>query len=120
MNPYSILASVVLAIHLAWITWVIFGWWVSRNRRLLRWLHFAALIYGVIIEVAPWPCPLTVLENYLESLARITPYKGPFLVHYLDAIVYPNIPETLLVTIAVVVCATNLSLHVRRIRHHTA
>ena len=120
MNPYSVLATVVLAIHLAWIIWVIFGWLVSRNRPVLRWFHFASLIYGVFIEIVPWPCPLTLLENYLESLAGVTPYWGPFLVHYLDAVVYPNVSEALLISFAIAVCGANLYLHVRRMRRHSA
>lgn len=117
---YSVLAGVVLAIHLAWILWVIFGWLVSRNRPWLRWLHFASLIYGVFIEIAPWPCPLTLLEEHLESLAGIAPYRGPFLVHYLDALVYPDVPVGMLVLAAVAVCGANLYLHLRRLFRRAA
>ena len=120
MNPYSVLAAVVLAIHLAWIIWVIFGWLVSRNRPVLRWFHFTSLIYGVFIEIVPWPCPLTLLENYLESLAGVMPYRGPFLVHYLDSVVYPDIPEALLISFAIAVCGANLYFHVRRMRRHSS
>ncbi len=116
MNPYSVLATVVLAIHLTWILWVIFGWLISRNRPWLRWFHFASLIYGVFIEIAPWPCPLTLLENHLESVAGVTPYRGPFLVHYLDSVVYPNVSDALLISVAIAVCGANLYLHVRRFR----
>ena len=115
MNLYGILATAVLALHLVWITWVIGGWLVSRNRPTVRCVHLASLVYSVFIELAPLPCPLTLLENYLESRAGVTPYQGPFLVHYLDAVVYPNVPEALLVSIAVGVCGANLYLHVRRI-----
>lgn len=115
MNLYGVLATAVLAIHLAWIVWVIFGWLVCRNRPGLRWLHFASLIYSVVIEIVPWSCPLTLLEQHLESLAGIEPYRGPFLVHYLDAVVYPNVPEWMLISVAVVVCGANLCLHVRRL-----
>jgi hypothetical protein len=115
MHPYAILAMAVLVLHLAWIVWVIFGWLVARNRRLLRWLHFASLIYGVFIEIAPWPCPLTLLEQHLESLAGIAPYRQPFLVHYLEATIYPDVPQALLVSTAVVVCGANLYLHISRL-----
>jgi len=118
MNPYSALAEAVLTIHLAFIAWVIFGWSIARSRRNLRRLHFASLLYGIFIEIAPWPCPLTLLENQLESLAGLTPYRGPFLLHYLDALVYPNVSDVLLVSVAVAVCGVNLFLHVRRFRRH--
>jgi hypothetical protein len=119
MHPYDILATAALALHLAWIIWVIFGWLVAHNRRVLRWFHFGSLIYGVFIEIAPWPCPLTLLEQRLESLGGIAPYRQPFLDHYLEATVYPDVPEALLVSMAVVVCGSNLYLHIRRLRRRT-
>jgi hypothetical protein len=114
VNRYQLLATAVLTIHLVWIAWVIFGWPLVRNHPALRWAHFAALIYGIFIEIAPWPCPLTLLEQSLESAAGITPYQQPFLVHYLEALIYPDIPELLLIVCAVAVCGINLALHVRR------
>jgi hypothetical protein len=57
-----------------------------------------------------------LLENSLETRAGITPYRGPFLLHYLDALVYPDIPELLLICCAVAICGANLYLHVRRMR----
>jgi hypothetical protein len=120
MNFYGVLASMVLTIHLAWILWVIFGWLVSRSRPGLRWLHFASLIYGVSIEIAPWSCPLTLIEQYLESLAGIEAYRGPFLLHYLDALVYPDVKQGTLVLAAVVVCGANLYLHLRRLFRRAA
>lgn len=113
-------AVVVLALHLGFIAWVIFGWVLARTRPWLRWLHLASLVYGVFIEVAPWPCPLTLLENYLEALAGIAPYHGPFLLHYLDALVYPDVPEATLVVFALAVCGVNLWLHARCLRRKAA
>ena len=114
MNVYGFLATLVLEIHVAWIVWVIFGWLAARARRVLRWIHFGSLIYGIVIEIAPWPCPLTLLEQWLESEAGITTYRQPFLVHYLEALVYPDVPAPLLISCAVLVCGVNLLLHVRR------
>jgi hypothetical protein len=108
------LASAVLAIHLIWIVWVICGWLIARNRPVLRWLHFGSLIYGILIEITPWPCPLTVLEQWLESNAGGTAYREPFLVHYLEALVYPDVPERVLVAVAVVICMVNLCFHAKR------
>ena len=54
-------------------------------------------------RVLSWPCPLTMLENSLESRAGVQPYQGGFLLHYLDLLVYPNISATLLIIARVVV-----------------
>src|SRR5438128_8169757 len=50
---------------------------------------------GTLVEILPWTCPLTWAENFLETRAGIAPYQGGFLLHYLDALVYPNIPPGL-------------------------
>ncbi len=118
---YLILAVGVLAIHLLWILWVIFGFFATRNRPVLRWVHITSLLYSILIETLPWPpCPLTVAEQWLEGRAGIRPYHDPFLVHYLDMLVYPNISQTLLMWCAVAVCAFNLGVYARRFRNRRA
>jgi hypothetical protein len=98
----------VLLLHLVFILWVIFGAIVARRRPLLRWLHITCLLWGILIELFPWSCPLTVLENWLEARAGVAPYQGGFLLHYLDALVYPNISPLALTIAGIVVCALNL------------
>lgn len=117
MNVYQVLAEGVLAIHLLWIIWAIFGWLVTARRPVLRWLHILSLLYSILIETLPWPpCPLTMAEQRLESLAGIRPYREPFLVHYLVAAVYPDVSPRLLTVCALAVCLFNLGLYVFRWR----
>lgn len=111
---YSVLAASVLILHLLFILWVFFGVLVAYSRPGLRRLHIACLIWGVLIELLPWPCPLTPVENWLESRAGIDPYHGGFLLHYLDALVYPNISPALLTAVSIAVCAVNLGLYAWR------
>jgi Protein of Unknown function (DUF2784) len=119
-TDYHALAVATLTLHLLWILWVVLGTLLTRSRRALRWLHILSLIYSLLIEALPWPpCPLTVLEAWLEARAGVTPYQGSFLVHYLEAIVYPEIPMSLLVAGAVVVCVINLGVYVYRYRRRT-
>lgn len=99
---------------------MLLGWTVTRRRHVLRTLHIASLIYTIVIELVPWPpCPLTVAEMWLEAHAGIEPAHGPFLVRVLDAIVYPDLPEWLVVGCAVLVCVTILSVYVRRYLRRT-
>jgi hypothetical protein len=117
----TVLAETVLFLHLLWCGWVLLGWTVTRRRRVLRILHIISLIYAVVIELVPWPpCPLTVAETWLEARAGIEPAHGPFLVRILDAVVYPDFPEWLVVVGAVLVCATILSVYLRRYRRRSA
>lgn len=110
-NVYSGLAACALVLHGLFIVWVVFGALLTRSRPMLRWLHIASLIWGILTELLPWPCPLTVLENWLEAKAGVQPYQGGFLLHYLDKLVYPDISATLLMVAGVIICALNLGLY---------
>lgn len=113
-NIYSTLATAVLLVHALFIVWVVFGALLTRSHSVLRWLHILSLIWGILTELLPWPCPLTLLENWLEQKAGVTPYQGGFLLHYLDKLVYPDISATALTVAGVFVCVFNLALYGRR------
>jgi energy-coupling factor transporter transmembrane protein EcfT len=91
IGVYSRLAIVFLILHALFILWVVFGA-LLWHRPILRRLHIASLVWGIFMELAPWPCPLTLLENWLEAKAGIEPYQGGFLLHYLDWLVYRHDP----------------------------
>ena len=112
---YGSAAAFVLAVHLVWILWIIFGAFFTRGRLLLTCIHIAALGWGIAVEVGPWPCPLTLVEQFFETKAGIVPYQGGFLIHYLDSIVYPNLSDELLTILGVVVCAANLAIYAWRL-----
>ncbi|MGC2736035.1 MAG: hypothetical protein WA212_19235, partial [Candidatus Acidiferrales bacterium] len=62
----------------------------------------------------------TVAETRFETRAGIEPAHGPFLVRVLDAVVYPDVPEWLVVGCAVLVCVAILSVYVWRYHRRTA
>jgi hypothetical protein len=61
------LAAAVLVLHLAWIIWAILGALWTRGRPWLTAFHVLSLIWGIIVEVGPWPCPLTLAEQWFEA-----------------------------------------------------
>ena len=111
---YAALATAVLFLHALFILWVVAGSLVTKGRQVLSWLHIGSLLWGVFAEVLPGSCPLTNLENWVETQAGVQPYQGGFLLHYLDALVYPNVSGTLLMVVGVGVCILNLAVYVRR------
>ena len=113
---WRLIALGILTLHLVWVLWVIFGCLVTRNRRTLSALHIASLVYSIAIETGPWPCPLTRFEQQAQAKAGIKPYEGDFLVKYLEALVYPDVPYSLLVVVAVAVCSFNLGVYLWRWR----
>src|SRR5437764_2254784 len=104
---YSRLASFVLVLHALFILWVVFGAFLAWSRPVLRWLHIASLVWGILTEALYWPCPLTFAENALEQRAGIQPYQCGFLLHYLDKLIYPDLLPNLLIITACYVCAIN-------------
>jgi len=56
--------------------------------------------------------PLASSDNSVR--AGVQPYEGGFLLHYLDKLVYPNIPAGVPTAAGVVVCALNLALYARQ------
>ena len=113
---YRAMAAAVLSLHAAYIAWVMFGTLLTRGRSQLAALHVGTLLYGIIVEIFGLWCPLTALEQWLEARGDVSVYHGPFLLRYLDAVVYPDIPPRLLIAGAVVVCILNLGIYARRLR----
>ena len=111
---YGAAAAGVLGLHLLWLLFVIFGALLTRGRAGLTALHLLALAWGIAVELGPWPCPLTALEQGLLQAAGAGGYTRSFLAHYLDRLVYPDIPERVLVTSAVGVCILNLGVYLSR------
>jgi hypothetical protein len=113
------MAAAVLSLHAAYIASLIFGAFFTRGRPRLAVLHVGTLVYGMIVEIFGFWCPLTSLENWLEMRGNASVYRGPFLLHYLDALVYPDIPSSVLIAAALVICILNLGIYLRRlvVRH---
>jgi len=119
------IAILILLVHLLWIALVIFGALWTRGRPVWTTLHILSLLWGIAVEAGPWPCPLTLAEQYFETRAGVATYQGSFLLHTLDAVIYPNLPDWLVTLIGVSVCVFNLGLYAwrflvwRRSQNHT-
>ncbi len=114
-GTYSDLAVLVLLLHTLFILWVVFGALLVGSRPILRWFHIASVLWAICTEVLYWTCPLTLLENWLEQKAGVEPYHGGFLLHYMDKLVYPDVSANALTIAAVIVCAANLAIYVRKL-----
>ena len=111
-------AILILLAHLIWIGLVIFGALFTRGRPFWTIMHVLALSWGILVEAGPWSCPLTLAEQYFEGKAGMAAWQGSFLLHTLDAIVYPNVASWVVTAIGVAVCAFNLGIYLWRLRQH--
>src|SRR5260370_1620833 len=96
---YRAMAAGVLSLHATYIAWVIFGAFFTRSRPRLAALHVATLVYGVIIEIFGFWCPLTALEEGLVGRGQVSAYLVPFLLPSLAAAGHPHLPPNLLFSV---------------------
>lgn len=115
LGQAALLARTILAIHLTWIVLVIFGAFWTRGRPVWTAIHLVALLWGIVVEVGPWPCPLTLAESHFEIRAGMQPDHGSFLLHCLDATVYPHLPYWLIAVCGVTICSINLGIYLWRL-----
>src|SRR3990167_8138622 len=82
-------ADAVVVFHLLFILFAVLGGLLVWRWRGLVWLHVPAALWGVLVELIRWPCPLTPLEHSLRLAAGQAGYRGGFVEHYLLPIIYP-------------------------------
>ena len=87
---YRIAADGVVLIHFAFILFVVSGGLLALRWRFVAWLHVPAALWGGIVELAGWPCPLTPLENYFRLAGGEGRLNKGFVEHYLIPVIYPS------------------------------
>ncbi len=83
------LADLVVFLHLAFVAFVALGGLFVLRWPRAAWLHLPCALWGVLIEVTGWICPLTPLENHLRRMAGEAGYSGGFIAHYIVPALYP-------------------------------
>ena len=80
-------ADLVVAAHLAFIVFAVFGGLLLIKWPGFLWLHLAAVGWAGFVEFSGWICPLTPLENWLRGDRR---YESDFVSHYILPVLYPE------------------------------
>ena len=105
---YRFLADIAVLIHFLFILFLLGGlvlillglwrrWSIARSLRF-RLLHLCGFLLVVGIEIAGYLCPLTYLENWLrQKQDPMTVYFGSFVAHYLEELIYLEVPLELIV-----------------------
>ena len=82
-------ADALVAIHFAFIAFVIAGGILAVWRPRWAWLHLPAVAWAAWTEFTATVCPLTPWENALRAAAGDAGYAGSFVEHYVVPIIYP-------------------------------
>lgn len=86
---YVFLADLTLLVHALFVLFVVFGGVAVLRWRWLARFHLPAAVWGVLIELGGWVCPLTYLENHFRRLGGESGYRGTFIEQYLEPVLYP-------------------------------
>ena len=114
---YNVLANAILLAHLLFIAFVICdGLLVIRWPRLAV-VHLPAAVWGAVVEIFGWVCPLTPLENHFSLLAGNSSYSGDFIARYLIPVIYPeNLTATIQQVFGGLVIIINLIFYIITMR----
>lgn len=105
-----------MVLHFVWILFLAGGFIIGRRVRWVMWLHLAALVYSVLLQAFSWICPLTYLEVWLRSRAGSgEPYGGSFIAHYLEKIIYMEVPRSLIFFLTVLVIGISAAAYYKAV-----
>ena len=83
-------ADLVVLIHAAFVIFVVLGGLLALRWPKVMWVHAPAAIWGIVVEYAGFICPLTPLEIALRERAGQAGYRGGFVEHYVESLLYPS------------------------------
>ena len=86
---YGLLADLVVGAHFLFVVFVVLGGLLALRWPRVAWLHLPAALWGTLIELWGWVCPLTPLEKWLRRQGGLAGYQGGFIEHYILPILYP-------------------------------
>lgn len=105
---YKVLSDVVVLVHFLWIVFLFFGAFLGVRSKPVKIMHISGLVFAIVIQVFDWYCPLTHLEVWLRSeYDPALAYKGSFIIHYIEKIVYIELSRHLVFIFSVLLCIFN-------------
>jgi len=109
---YRLLADLVVGVHVLFVVFVVLGGLLVLRWPKVAYLHIPAAVWGAVIELAGWICPLTPLENWLRRQAGSAGYSGSFIEHYILPILYPSaLSRNIQLLLGIIVIAVNLAIY---------
>ncbi|MGH1429307.1 MAG: DUF2784 domain-containing protein [Arenicella sp.] len=100
---YTLLANVVLAVHVSIVFFVVFMVPLVFMGHALRWrwvrflwLRACHLLCIFVVSLQAWAgivCPLTTLEMWLRKQALLSTYSGSFIQYWLQTFLYWDLPS---------------------------
>ncbi|HEV8659328.1 MAG TPA: DUF2784 domain-containing protein [Thermoanaerobaculia bacterium] len=111
---YHFAATALALAHFAFIVFVAFGALLVLRWRWVMYVQLPCAIWGAIIEIAQWVCPLTTWENTALRRAGESGYSEGFIAHHLFGLIYPNgLTRGMEIALAIFVAVVNTLVYHR-------
>ncbi|OXM58207.1 hypothetical protein CFP71_04140 [Amycolatopsis thailandensis] len=94
------LANVTVAVHIFALMFIGFGGFLAWRWPKVIFVHVFFAAWGVLVNVFPWPCPLTAAENFFRHQQGLGDLPGGFNAYYLYDTVFPRSSLPLVAVIA--------------------
>lgn len=87
---YAIAVGLIVALHFAFIGYVVAGGFLALRWPRTIWLHIPAVIWGAAIATNRVDCPLTWAERWARRKAGLAGLTSEgFIAHYVSGTFYP-------------------------------
>jgi Protein of Unknown function (DUF2784) len=86
---YRLLVTAVLAVHFAFLAYVVVGGFLAVRWPRLFWPHLVAAAWGLLVVAFPVTCPLTWAENWARVRAGEGALTKGFIDRYIEGVIYP-------------------------------
>ena len=104
--------DLVVVVHFLFIVFVVLGGLLVLRWPRLVYLHIPAALWGALVEIQGWICPLTPLEFHFRQAAGHRVYHQGFVDHYILPLVYPSgLTREVQIVLGVLVLAVNIALY---------
>jgi len=87
---YQLLIKLIIALHFAFLLYVVFGGFLAWRWPRMFWPHLAAAAWGAGIALGVLECPLTDAENWARSQAGEAPPAAGFIDRFVENVIYPE------------------------------
>jgi hypothetical protein len=106
------LADLVVVLHFLFVLFVILGGLLALRWPRVAYVHLPVAVYGALIELVGWICPLTPLEKRLRESAGLKGYEGGFVEHYILPVLYPSgLTRSVQLVLGALVIGINLAIY---------
>lgn len=122
---YNVLANAIVLTHFLFIAFLVCGGLLVIRWPRLAVVHLPVAVWGAVVEIFGWVCPLTPLENHFRVLAGANSYSGDFIARYLIPVIYPEnltnefqqLSDGIVIVVNVIFYTIAIKKHIKVVSH---